>query len=98
MDEFTFMKAVGAAKPGERIVYHTGLLMADRQPCGLKNQHSKNRICCCERCAKARKLAAVAAMAWRLHERGIGVLTQRRVGEACEYALTMSRYKQREAA
>ena len=59
-----------AAAPGDRIVYWRGHLAADLwQPGSYLSDRKRNA------------LADVAGFAWRLYERGLAHLTQRRRGE-----------------
>lgn len=95
MTKRAFLNAVERAAPGERIVYHTGLLAYDRMPKldGTWPQASRDAD-------------AVAGMAWLIgapkdfgagwghRDAGLGAgqLLQRRTGQnSFEYALTMRR-------
>lgn len=78
---------LGAAAPGDTIVYHRGALARELCP-QLKLLEQDERV----------RLAKLAARAWRLAEAGLACLVQRRLGfEDYEYLL-VARHRPRRNA
>ncbi len=63
---------LASAQPKSRIVYHVGMLMADRQPQGRKSEAEK----------QARELGEVARAFMDASEKGRVRLVQRRLGDS----------------
>lgn len=84
------IRAIRAAKPGDKVLYfssdpETGLLMEARQKSKLGGG----------RTASARDADDIARVAYGLHLRGIGILTQQRYGQPGDwrfnYYITLTR-------
>lgn len=86
LDEIDFWKWSETAKPGDSIVYYRGMLVADRA--NYCARHSGKSPCRCGQCWRARRAGEIGHLAWAQYERGLALLTQRKVADGdYEYLL-----------